>query len=184
LENLKPNPQGIIVFDNLATATYMAFSPPLTPEQELTQLSASVDAVISGTTVQQYSAFNSFHTMLYSDWIINVTKVYKNNSTITAQPGAQITVTRRGGDLIYNGTRIIAKDRIFPDFAVNREYVFYLKALPDSSSFQAMSGGTFDVTGATPLLLAAPTNPTSMREGFSSLRKADFAAVVERSARR
>jgi hypothetical protein len=183
LEDLKPKSQGVVVYEPAITRDNMLHEPPHSPAEELAYFGARTDAVISGTTLKQYSAANSLHTFLYSDWIISVTKIYKNTSTVPAQIGGQITVTRRGGDLVLNGIRVIARDRTFPDFAINHQYVFYLKALPETSSFQAISGATFDVTGTVPLLLLDPHDPTSMR-GFVSATKADFFAAVERSTTR
>lgn len=179
LEDMKPNAQGIIDHERVEVADYMLNSRPLTPTQELARLAGRVDAVISGTTAARYSALDPTHTFLYSDWIVNVAKVYKYPAAIRV--GSEITVTRTGGDLILNGRRIIDRTPIFPDFALNHQYVFFLRALPDTSSFQALSGGTFDVTGAAPILVVDPHNPTGMR-AFSTWSTADFLSEVERSA--
>ena len=63
---------------------------------------------------------------------------------------------------------------------MNHEYVFYLQAHTDTSSFIALSGGTFDVSGMNPLLILDPHDPTGMR-AFASLSKTEFLAAVERS---
>jgi hypothetical protein len=80
--------------------------------------------------------------------------------------------------MMLNGRHIIDEQPIFPEFALNRDYVFYLRALPDTSSFQAISGWTFDVTGSAPILLVDPRNPTGLR-AFASRSTGDFLAVVE-----
>jgi hypothetical protein len=182
LEDLKPDSEGIIASDRRAGVTYMMFlDGPITEAEELKRLAGRVDvkAVISGTTVRRYSAIDPTHAFLYSDWIVKVSKVYKNKSTV--QVGAEITVTRMGGDLTLNGRHIIDKDPIYPEFALNHDYVFYLRALPDTSSFYALGAGTFDVTGATPILLADPHNPTGLW-AFSSWPIANFLSEVEWSA--
>jgi hypothetical protein len=180
LEDMKPNAQGVIDYQRSVIYDYMRYDPPLTPEQELAQMAKGADAVVSGPAVGRYSAANPLHTALYSDWVVSVTKVYKNSSTIGVQAGSEITVTRIGGDLALNGHRVIYRDSAFPDFAMNHTYVFYLRAHPDSSSFGAISGGTFDLTGTTPALLADPRNPTGMR-AFSQSSTTEFLAAVERS---
>lgn len=178
LEDMKPNPQGVIYHDRIEVADYMRDLQPLTAAQELARFVGRFDAVISGTTARQYSAIDATHTFLYSDWIVNVAKVYKYAAAV--QVGSQITVTRMGGDLTLNGQRIIDRTPIFPELTPNHRYVFILKALPDTSSFLALSGGTFDVTGATPVLVVDPRNHTAMK-AFSTLPTADFLSEVERS---
>jgi hypothetical protein len=180
LEDRQPDADGVIRYQHVMIADYMARIQPLTPAQELAELTARVDAVVSGTTVNRYSAPNTLHTALYSDWIVKVTQVYKRASSIPTEPGAEITVTRLGGNLNLAGRRVIYTDPIFPEFTMNHEYVFYLHALPESSSFQAFSGATFDITGDKPLLLTDPKNPTHMRE-FSKSSKSDFLTSVKKS---
>lgn len=178
LKTSKPNAQGVIEHSRAEVADYMQDVPRLTPTQELARLAARFDAVISGTLVRRYSAIDPTHTFLYSDWIVTVAKVYKFTSV--AQVGSEITVTRLGGDLTLDGQRIIDRTPVFPDFDLNRKYVFFLKALPDTSSFLAISGATFDVTGTNPTLVADPQNPTGMK-AFSALSIVDFLSEVERS---
>jgi hypothetical protein len=180
LEDRQPDADGVIYFHHTIINDYMARIQPLTPTQELAELAAHVEAVVSGTTVNRYSAPNALHTALYSDWIVKVTQVYKRTPSIQTEPGAEITVTRLGGDMNLAGHRIIYTDPTFPEFAMNREYVFYLHALPESSSFQALSGATFDITADAPLLLTEPNNPTHMRD-FSKSSKSDFLASVRKS---
>jgi hypothetical protein len=176
LEDRQPDPDGVIYFHHNIIDDYMARIQPLTPAQELAELAAHVDAIVSGTTVNRYSAPNALHTALYSDWIVKVTQVYKRTPAIQTE----ITVTRLGGDTNLAGHRVIYTDPTFPEFTMNHEYVFYLHALPESSSFQAFSGATFDITGDNPLLLTEPNNPTHMRE-FSKSSKSDFLASVKKS---
>jgi len=178
LEDLQPNPQGIIQTNRVDILDYMVPDPAVTETQELKGLAGRFDAILSGTTTNRYSAIDPTHTFLYSDWIVKVNKVYKNTSTM--QAGSEITVTRLGGDLNVNGKHIIDKEPSFPEFSLNHLYLFCLKALPDTSSFLALGGATFDVTGATPVLLTDPRDPTKMRV-FSSRPTAAFLAAVEGS---
>ena len=181
LEDQKPDAQGTINYRAYIIGDYMARDAAITPAQELAALAAHADVIVSGTTVKRFSAANSFHTALYSDWIANVTKVYKRSPLIQAEAGDQITVTRAGGDMTLQGHRVIYTDPTFPEFALGHEYVFYLEAHTDTSSFIALDGGTFDMTGSAPLLIVDPRDPTSLR-AFASFSKADFLTAVERSA--
>lgn len=178
LEDMKPNPQGVILHERMEIRDYMLPISPLSETDELKGLASRVDAVIAGTTVNRYSAIDASHTFLYSDWIVKVSKVYKNASTV--QVGSEATVTRMGGDLMMHGRRIIDKLPAFPDLVIGRDYIFYLKALPETSSFLAISGWTFDVTGTSPVLLADPRDPTGLRS-VSSWPTRNFIAAVEGS---
>jgi hypothetical protein len=112
---------------------------------------------------------------------VKVTKTYKRSPLIRAESGDEITVTRTGGDMILGGHRVIYTDPTFPEFLLKDDYVFYLGCDPGSSSFIAISGGTFDLSGAGPLLIADYRNPTAMRI-FHSYSKADFLAIVAKTA--
>jgi hypothetical protein len=183
LEDRKPDAQGVIDYQQIVNRLYMFRDPPFTPAHELEEMAARADAVVSGTAEKRYSAANSLHTALYSDWIVRVTNVCKDGSAagVQAGAGAQITVTRIGGDLMIKGHRVIYRDPGFPEFTIGHEYVFFLKAHPATLSFIGLSGGTFDVTGTSPVLLADPHNPTAARQ-FSSSSKAEFLEAVEKSA--
>jgi hypothetical protein len=135
LESLKPDSDGIIRTQRVTIADYMARSSKdiRTKESELAKQAKRADAVISGTISRRYSAIDPTHTFLYSDWIVAVGRVYKSSSTV--QVGSEIVVTREGGDLILDGQRIIDADPLFPEFILNRKYVFLLRALPDTASF-------------------------------------------------
>ncbi len=179
LEDLKPNSQGVVEHSWVEVADYMQDPRPLTPSQDLARTAKRFDAVVYGTAAARYSAIDPTHAFLYSDWIVNVVKVYKYPSAMTI--GQEITVTRIGGDLTLNGQRIIDRTPLFPELALSHQYVFFLRALPDTSSFLAFSGATFDVTGGAPVLIADPRNPTTMK-AFSAWSTADFLSEVERSA--
>ena len=178
LEDIRPNAQGVIYHQRTEIAEYMHDFPPLTPEQEIGRLTARFDAIVMGVATQRHSAIDPTHTFLYSDWVIKVSKVFKYPTAF--QVGSEVTITRLGGDLTLDGRRIIDETPLFPDLALGRQYVFFLKALPDTASFLAVSGATFDVSGATPFLVADPHNPTAMR-AFGSGPTAELISAVERS---
>ena len=181
LEDGKPDADGIVRFEPVIVNQRVLRSEPFTPQQELAEVAANSCVVVTGTTVKRYSAANAGHTVLYSDWVVKVTKTYKRSPSIRAEPGDEITVTRTGGDMILGGRRVIYTDPTFPEFLLKDDYVFYLGCDPDSSSFLAISGATFDMSGAGPLLLTEPANSIAMRI-FHSYSKADFLAIVAKTA--
>jgi hypothetical protein len=182
LEQMALNADGVVEFQPLMINDYMMRSPPLTPVQELEETAIHSDAILIGTTVKRYSAANARHTALYSDWVVKVTKVYKNKSTVEAQVGGEVTIARTGGDLWINGRHVIYREEWFSEFEPDHTYVFYLRADPDSSSFFANGGATFDITGEKPILFAEPKNPTSMKS-FALSSTAGFLKEVANTAR-
>jgi len=182
LEEMRPNADGVVEYQPMRINDYMVRSEPLTPAQELEETANHSDAIILGTTLRRYSAANARHTALYSDWVVTVTRVYKNKSTVEAQVGAEITVARIGGDLWINGRHVVYREAWFPEFEPDHNYVFYLRADPGSSSFLANGGATFDVTGEKPIPFAEPKNPTSMKL-FSLSSIAEFLKDVANTAR-
>jgi hypothetical protein len=182
LEEMTPNADGVVEFQPMVINDYMMRSPPLTPAQELEETAIHSDAILIGTTVKRYSAANARHTLLYSDWVVKVTKLYKNKSTVEAKVGAEITIARTGGDLWLNGRHVVYREAWFSEFDPDHTYVFYLRADPDSTSFFANGGATFDITGEKPILFAEPKNPTSMKS-FSLSSTAEFLKEVANTAR-
>ncbi|MGA3188490.1 MAG: hypothetical protein ABSF22_15400 [Bryobacteraceae bacterium] len=182
-ENTKPNPAGVIDLSVNMRNDY--FIPPgiSTPEDELTRAARLADAVVEGETVQQYSALTARHSFVFSDWTVKVIKAFKTGSQIPVPAGGEIIVTRPGGDAIVNGQHVTAHDKAFPDFALGHQYVLYLHALPDGSSFQVMSCAVFDVSGSSPVPLLDPDwKSTTLRAFGSPVSTADFLATVARSA--
>ena len=81
-----------------------------------------------------------------------------------------------------NGHRVISRDKTFPDFTLGHEYLLFVRALPESSSFRAFSGGSFDVSGPKAIPLFDPADRTNnLREFCASLSTNDFLSELERS---
>jgi hypothetical protein len=180
VEARQPNAQGIVDLSVITINDYMYQDPMPTPAQDLAALLRRTDAVLLGTATRRYSALNPRRTYLYSDWVISVTRILKNASTIAVHPEDEISTTRPCGETVIDGRRVIAKDRTFQDFELDRSYVFFLSARPDSKSFQALPDATFDITGTAPVLLGDPNNPTSLKQ-FSASSKQAFLTAVERA---
>jgi hypothetical protein len=181
LENTRPNAQGIIDLSVEMINDYAANPTPRTPDEEFAILARYADAVVAGTATSQMSALNPQHSFVYSDWTINVTEIFKATPKVQILLGAELTVFRPGGALTISGQRVSARDPGFPDFIVGHKYVFYLPAHPDSSSFWAIPGESFDVTGEKPLLLADEHDPTALKAFIASASITDLFAAVERS---
>lgn len=160
---------------------YAGSPTPRTPDEEFAILARYADAIVAGTAMSQMSGLNPQHSFVYSDWTFNVTKIFKYTPKIQIQVGAELTVFRPGGSLTINGRRVSARDPGFPEFIVGHQYILYLPAHSDSSSFWGIPGEAFDVTGEKPLLLADEHDPTTLKAFVASASLADLFAAVERS---
>ena len=184
LENVKPNKSGVLDLSINMLNDFAANPNPPSGSEELAALARRSDTVVVGTTVTQYSALTTRHTFIYSDWAVRVTSLLKNTAPVVAEPGIVISVTRPGGELTMQGQRVIAHDRSFPEFAVGRQYVFFLKALPESNSFRVWEGDVFDLSGPAPLIIADPVDPTSLRAFSVSQSTQEFIRAIEGSIAR
>ena len=182
-EDVKPNAQGIVDLSPQIIKDYGARITQITPDEELQEQAQRSDAVVIGKMVRRYSALTQGHSFLYSDWVVNVSTVFKGTSLVPFRVGDDIAVTRTGGDLVLNGRHLVARDMTFPDFGVGREYVLYLFAHADSASFIAFAEGSIDIAGPKPVPLFDPNDPTTLRGFCNSVSTAQFVSAVERTSK-
>lgn len=185
LESVRPNPAGVIDLSQNMRHFYSVPPGIQTPEDELALAANYADAVVEGAAVRRYSALTAHHSFVFSDWTVTVTRVFKNSSSIQVPVGTEITVTRPGGNTVVSGRQVTAQDKSFPDFITGHQYVLYLRALPETSSFQAMSHALFDVSGRTPIPLLDPEwRSTTLRAFGPSVSVPAFLTTIERSIQR
>jgi hypothetical protein len=115
---------------------------------------------------------------------MKVTEVFKNASIHSLRPGDELTVTRTGGRLIWNGRVAFAHDTSFPDFVVGEDYVLYLSRVPnDPESYLATYRGSFrlDKTGVHYLIDRHNVTDT-LSVQVQSLSVMDFISKVKETA--
>jgi hypothetical protein len=176
IENMKPY-AGVIDLSQDMINDYAAPFPPLNLEQELYKNAKRSDAIVIGTALGKLSALTPGHSYVYSDWTIKVSRVFKNVSKIGAAPGDEITVVEPGGDLTIDGVHVQAHNKSEPELTLGHEYILYLKAHPESSSFQGYP--RIDVTAGKLDLLLDPRDPTPLREFCQSISMDAFLAAVQ-----
>lgn len=182
-DDLKPNARGVVDMSPTVVINYIPRSEPFSPRDELNERAKLSEAIVQGTAERRYSVLTPTHSFIYSDWVVKVSSVFKGTSLVPVKVGDEITVFRPGGEVLLNGLPVVARDMTFPDFAVGKEYVLYLGAHADSSSFEAFDGGSFDVSGAHPVPLIDPRNTVSVLPKFcAAISTADFIGEVQRSA--
>jgi hypothetical protein len=182
VDQVPANSKGEVDLSLEVFAEYEQSPASLTPEKELQDLAKLAQAVVEATAVQRYSALTPRRSFLYSDWDLEVTRVFKNTSPIPIQPGGTITVVRPGGELIVNGRRVVARVLAGPNFTLGQRSLVYLFPLLDTQSFDVLANGMFELTSGGPRpLFVNGYDARKMRAFCASLSVGDFLAAVERS---
>jgi len=115
------------------------------PDPFLEAFASSADAVVVGTTQSSVSALSEHQSFIFTDWTIAVNEVIKNNSASSIEVGAQIIVTRPGGTLVLNGRNVKINMASFLPFRQNRQYVLFLKYIPQTGAYMGLQDQTFEL---------------------------------------
>lgn len=108
----------------------------------LASLSANSELIIVGEPISRYSAITNDHGFVFSDYVVAVDRVIKNDG----QPvlaGMNIVVARAGGEITYRGCSVRGIDPEFHLFQLNRQYVFFLKLLPNNQAYKVTADRSF-----------------------------------------
>jgi hypothetical protein len=132
----------------LGISQRIAVVPPPSPAEELGTLAANSDLVMLGKAGISTAHMTADKDFLYTDWNFTVEEVLKNDAT-PVQPGAAILVTRPGGKLQVNGRMVYADCGDFLDFTTGRQYLLYLRFVPETHAYIGGGWGAFEVSAAT-----------------------------------
>lgn len=104
----------------------------------------NANAVVRGVVKDMSSQLTEGESFVFTDYEITVKEVLKNNE---ASPiGNGITVTRPGGIILLNGKRVRAIDESFQPLKVDREYILFLRFLPETGTYESIeSGESFEI---------------------------------------
>ena len=115
------------------------------PSAHLSRISCSSDAIVIGTLTDQVSALTEYENFIFTDATFIVESILKNNDRQTIRQGAEIVVTRPGGQLRMQGRWIRAEDNNFQRFQLRRRYVLYLRFIPATGAYQAFADRSFEL---------------------------------------
>lgn len=153
------------------------------PLGELKARVANSDAVIVGVPKRRYSALTRTHQFVFSDYEIAVNSIYLDR-TSSLVPGAQIVVTRPGGEVKVNGENFRGIEPEFPLFRLDTPYVFFLHLNRTTGVFEVnfsdvylIQGGQVTEARRRPRMLK---DPQSLRS-FTSDLEAAIASERKRS---
>ena len=118
---------------------------PAYPPLRMVEFACMSDAVVVGTPVSGgVSHMTADLSFVYSEWKFQITSVLEDNPK--SPISGSIQVVRAGGTLTINGRKVVGKEWDFPAFQPGDEYLLYLKYLPETGSYKAIAGRSFDLS--------------------------------------
>ncbi len=115
-------------------------TPPL--DEFLRKQTCDADAVVLGAVKDKTSQLIESGTFIFTDYVVTVQEVLKDNSAAPIQQGGEITVTRLGGAVKLNGHIARATDPSMGPLKVGETYLLYLKFLPETGAYRPLGGGS------------------------------------------
>ena len=119
--------------------------PPFNRQKFVHDIGCDVDAVIIGTRRGKTSQLTEQENFIFADFDFDVNQTFKNNPTNPIPSGGSIVVTRVGGKIRYRGRVVTAVDKNFRPFRKNKQYLLFLKYIPETGSYQAYPNGSFSL---------------------------------------
>lgn len=102
------------------------------------------DLIVVGTPVKDRALPNENRTFAFTEYAVQVEKVLvpDHNNVL---PGDTIIVSRGGGELTVDNVLIKAIEPAFSEFLLHQSYIFMLRSVPGTTTYQALASGTFAV---------------------------------------
>jgi hypothetical protein len=117
---------------------------PSYPNPELTGLAHAADVVLVGVLKgKSYSQLTEQEDFVFSNYDVLAEEVLKNSVNSPVQAGNLISIVRPGGTVELKGRIVRAVSGGFLPFTDDSRYLFFLKAVPETNSYQAFGSGTF-----------------------------------------
>ena len=175
----RPDKNGVIDLSATMLNDYAtSLAAPSHPATALRSMFAYASVVVACTAIKQQSTLTPRGSYIISDWTMEVTRVFRNQSSIPI--GQTITVTRTAGSVTVGNLKLVAHDGNFADFQLQHQYVLLLVPLPNTGSFMARENASFDVTGPATIYMTDPwadyTNV--LKQWTASFSGRDFTDMV------
>jgi hypothetical protein len=116
------------------------FSPA--PARKGAPLEAAVegsDAVVVATVTAKQSQLTEDERYVFTDYEVTVKEVLKDNAASHISASDTLTVTRPGGKVLLGGHLITVVDEGVKPLTVGDEYLLFLKFVPETSTYAAVS---------------------------------------------
>jgi hypothetical protein len=137
------------VYRELGTPVTSPDAPILSFADFMRNLSCEADAVVVATIKDHSSQLTENKEFIFTDYEAEVDAIYKNNPATPIAPHSLITVTRPGGRVEINGRVVGATDASFKLFSTGKQYLLFLKYLPQTSDYQSIGQGAFLISDNT-----------------------------------
>ncbi|HVF89428.1 MAG TPA: hypothetical protein VNH22_05125 [Blastocatellia bacterium] len=105
----------------------------------LTELACGADAAVIVKVENKSSQFTDSKDFLFTDYEVMPEEILKNNPNGPIASNSTLTITRPGGFAKYKGVPVEARDDAFPPLKVGDKYLLFLRYIPESGSYQAVS---------------------------------------------
>lgn len=124
-------------------------SQPASFEEFLRNKNCEADVVVKAVIKDLSSQLTENREFIFTDYTAEVTEIYKNNLTAPISQNDSIIFTRPGGRVEINGRVVMAIDASFKLLKPGRQYILFLKYLPETNTYQAIRQGSFEVNDQT-----------------------------------
>lgn len=112
----------------------------------LSSQAINADVVIVGRPLSHTSAITADRCFAFTDYVVQVDDIEKDD-THSMKAGDHVVISRAGGIVNINGVTVHAVDPNFPQFSSTRRYIFFLRALPNSTAFKVTARDVFSLEG-------------------------------------
>jgi hypothetical protein len=105
----------------------------------------NADAVVVGTIMSKSSQLTDEGNFIFTDHGVTVDELIKNNASAPILPATTITTTRDGGVVELNNRILSAKREDFVPPLVGKQYLLFLRFIPETGSYLMYGNGTFQI---------------------------------------
>jgi hypothetical protein len=129
-----------------------AVGPPNRPSAKsvITTMACAADAVFAGKVVGAVVLPTEDGTLLFTDHSVLVSELLRARVQRPIGLSETLVITRKGGTLTVEGVPVSYKLTSYPPLQVNRDYLFFVKHLRGTDTFDAEeSRGVFALVGDT-----------------------------------
>lgn len=113
------------------------FAPPFNLREFLKTRACAVDVIVVGKVKSKSARLTEDETFVFTDYVLSVEDVLKNNDAEFINSGGDITVTRAGGVINLRGRKVTAEHQAVKLLEENQRYLLFLTFVPDKSAYVA-----------------------------------------------
>jgi hypothetical protein len=105
------------------------------------RIACDADLILIGEVKDKVSQVTESQDFVFTDYTFSVQRVLKNTVPSSAQQSGEVNVTRPGGAVLISGKTITAIDETFQLLGRGKQYLLFLRYLPDMDSFMSIETG-------------------------------------------